>query len=393
MREPILHRGRFWSADDPYRQADGKVIIDSDGRVTLITDGFFRDQNDDQDDGLFSTIGLSNGNRLIEGQTISEHVKLSGCFVKAQHSGMLGTLNSVTPTVEWHCNKAYIGSKYVGDEPTVIRSVEIVIPAYDEWVSGFPDIVMSHYGETQTMSYPANPTNKTSPWNLGTLTISKKIRETNVQFARYGTKTATLTASIGLIVEFEESQDIETAMKIVTALQALVTMAQGEACNRINRDFQFNANATAASFTEVASLGGRAWPTLAGGSIQREKALCVWLNSTLGVISYWMESNRNQDGRGSLTVTAIPDLPLLDVTCLSETQLNDAVAIFEDLQDRTLLPANEAWHDEVRQELDQRLLNEVLGLDERAVDQLDVLRRQWCSEPTVTSTKKTGPPD
>ena len=234
MREPILHRGRFWSADEPYRQADGKVIIDSDGRVTLITDGFFRDQNDDQDDGLFSTIGLSNGNRLIEGQTISEHVKLSGCFVKAQHSGMLGTLNSVTPTVEWHCNKAYIGSKYVGDEPTVIRSVEIVIPAYDEWVSGFPDIVMSHYGETQTMSYPANPTNKTSPWNLGTLTISKKIRETNVQFARYGTKTATLTASIGLIVEFEESQDIETAMKIVTALQALVTMAQGEACNRLS---------------------------------------------------------------------------------------------------------------------------------------------------------------
>ena len=58
-----------------------------------------------------------------------------------------------------------------------------------------------------------------------------------------------------------------------------------------------------------------------------------------------------------------------------------------------MLPANEAWRDAVRQELDQRLLIEVLGLDDKAVDQLGILRRQWCSEPTVTSTKKTAPPN
>ena len=47
--------------------------------------------------------------------------------------------------------------------------------------------------------------------------------------------------------------------------------------------------------------------------------------------------------------------------------------------------------DPVRQELDRRLLTEALGIDDKAVEQLDILRRQWCSEPTVTSTKKTGP--
>ena len=84
---------------------------------------------------------------------------------------------------------------------------------------------------------------------------------------------------------------------------------------------------------------------------------------------------------------------MLDVTKLSATQLDAAVKIFDDLQERTLLPANEAWRDSVRKELDRRLLNEVLGLDDKAVEQLGILRLQWCSEPTVTSTKKTGPPD
>ena len=161
----------------------------------------------------------------------------------------------------------------------------------------------------------------------------------------------------------------------------------------INGEFQFNANATAAAFTELASLGGRAWPTARLESEKHEKSLCVWLNSTLGLISYWLESNRNQDGRGGLTVTAIPAIPVLDVTSLSARQLDAAVKIFDDLQERTLLPANEAWQDPVRQKIDRRLLTEVLGLVHQTVEQLDILRRQWCSEPTVTATKKTGPPD
>ena len=96
---------------------------------------------------------------------------------------------------------------------------------------------------------------------------------------------------------------------------------------------------------------------------------------------------------GRTTVTAIPDIPVLDVTQLNATHLDATVKIFDDLEERTMLPANEAWRDAVRQELDQRLLIEVLGLDDKAVDQLGILRRQWCSEPTVTSTKKTGPPN
>ena len=110
-------------------------------------------------------------------------------------------------------------------------------------------------------------------------------------------------------------------------------------------------------------------------------------------MAYWIESNRNQDGRGGITITAIPDLPLLDFTRMTETQVEAAVKIFDDLHERKMLPGNEAWRDEVRQDLDKRLITEVLELDNKAVEQLDILRRQWCSEPTVTSTKKTGPQD
>ena len=160
----------------------------------------------------------------------------------------------------------------------------------------------------------------------------------------------------------------------------------------INADFQFNANPTAALFTERTTLGGRSWPTLRGPSEEHEKALCVWLNSTPGLISYWLVSNRNQDGRGGITVTGIPDMPVLDTTRLSPNQLQAAVRIFDDLRTEVLKPANEAWDDDVRKKLDRRLLTEVLNQDDNAVEQMNILRQEWCSEPTVTSTKGTGPP-
>ncbi len=158
----------------------------------------------------------------------------------------------------------------------------------------------------------------------------------------------------------------------------------------INALFRFNANGTAAAFTDRRSLGGRAWPPLAAGNIDQEKALCVWFNGTLGMISYWMASNRTQGGRGVTGVTAIPSIPTLDVTALTPQALAAAVAIFDDLQEQAMLPANEAYRDPVRQELDRRILTEVLELDDESVEQLAILRDQWCAEPTVTGTKKTG---
>lgn len=159
----------------------------------------------------------------------------------------------------------------------------------------------------------------------------------------------------------------------------------------INQEFQFNANPTAAGFTERRAAGGSTWPTLQMDTADLEKALCVWMNGSLGIMSYWMESNRMQNGRGRTTVSAIPNIPVLDVTKLDAGRLRAAVQIYDDLCRQPMLPANEAWHDPVRQELDRRLLADVLALDDAAVEQLAILRNQWCAEPTVSATKQTGP--
>lgn len=160
----------------------------------------------------------------------------------------------------------------------------------------------------------------------------------------------------------------------------------------ISAECRFNSNPTCAVFTERKSAGGRSWPNFLMATPEMEKATCAWLNGTLGFISYWINSNRSQSGRGGTTVTAIPNIPTLDVAKLEPARLQAAAQIYDDLGEQRMLPANEAWRDPVRQELDRRLLLEVVGLDAAAVEQLSILRNQWCREPTVTGTKRTGPP-
>ena len=61
---------------------------------------------------------------------------------------------------------------------------------------------------------------------------------------------------------------------------------------------------------------------------------------------------------------------------------------------RKFLPSNESYQDDTRQELDRELLfgpSSVLQLDSDVEDSLDLLRRQWCAEPSVHSGKQTQP--
>ena len=97
MIEPIVHQGNFWATDDPQAQANGELIVDLDGRVTLKTDGSFRDPNDDQYDGFVRDPASRNGTHLIEGQTISENIKLEGNGRWFRDGDLLGP----TPTIAY----------------------------------------------------------------------------------------------------------------------------------------------------------------------------------------------------------------------------------------------------------------------------------------------------
>ena len=94
-----------------------------------------------------------------------------------------------------------------------------------------------------------------------------------------------------------------------------------------------------------------------------------------------------------MPITAIRTMPTLDVTKLTEEQLATAENIFSDMRDSLFLPANEAWHDNTRQELDYRVLTEMLGLPKSIIHPLDLLRLKWCLEPSVHGGKSTAPED
>ena len=160
-----------------------------------------------------------------------------------------------------------------------------------------------------------------------------------------------------------------------------------------NCDFRFNSQPLSTAFTERQSIGGTAWANVQFDSRAQEIAYTLWGNTTLGLVNYWWHSSRQQSGRGRMPVTAIRSMPTLDVTQLTPEQLAVAEAVFEDLRDAQFLPANEAYRDASRKELDRRVLTEMLGLPAGILEPLELLRLKWCCEPSVHGGKSTRPPD
>ena len=158
-----------------------------------------------------------------------------------------------------------------------------------------------------------------------------------------------------------------------------------------NRDFRFNSQPLAVAFTQDRTIGGRAWPNVKFERREHEVAYSLWGNSTLGLVTYWWHSSRQQAGRGSMPVTAIRTMPTLDVTQLSDDQLQTVETIFEEIKNLDFLPANEAYRDDTRKRLDRHVLIDLLNLPESILEPLDLLRLKWCSEPSVHGGKGTAP--
>lgn len=169
----------------------------------------------------------------------------------------------------------------------------------------------------------------------------------------------------------------------------------------INTDFRLTSQPLAACLTPEAALGGSAWPSFAptpppvgiGDSESWEKALCVWLNSTLGLVGRWWVSSRQQDGRARLSVTTIGSIPALDLRTATPAMIRAAAEAFDKFKHREFLPANEAYRDPARHDLDEVLARRVLHLPKEALAGLARLRVLWCSEPSVHGNKQTRPDD
>ena len=144
--------------------------------------------------------------------------------------------------------------------------------------------------------------------------------------------------------------------------------------------------------TERKCLGGRAWPSVIFEDDEQEYAFALWCNSTLGLLMHWWTSNKTQSGRGTTTVTSIPNIPTLDTRKLSAEQLSAAREAFYAMRDLRFLPFDQIDEDPARAELDRRLLVDVLGLPSTLCEPdgpIDLLRRKLAAEPQIHGGKKT----
>ena len=156
-----------------------------------------------------------------------------------------------------------------------------------------------------------------------------------------------------------------------------------------NADFRFNSQALAVAFTERPSLGGRSWPNIILNRLDYDPLYTLWANSTLGVLLYWWHSSKQDGGRGIMPRLQAASMPVLNVETMSNAQVEQANAIFEDMKRRQMLPFNEAHRDEVRKELDYRLLVDVLGMPSELIPSLDALREKLCAEPSIHGGKRS----
>lgn len=165
-----------------------------------------------------------------------------------------------------------------------------------------------------------------------------------------------------------------------------------------NRDFQFTSQRLAACITPRKSLGGRAWPSWIVDDTNWEIPLALWANTTLGLVSFWWTGTRAQQGRSALTLTRLANLTTVDCSALDDQEIQTANAIFDEHSTKAFLPANQAWEDENRHNLDEAVLCDLLKLHLHAnlgrrefLDSVRILRKQWCEEPSVHGGKTTHP--
>ena len=126
---------------------------------------------------------------------------------------------------------------------------------------------------------------------------------------------------------------------------------------------------TGAVMTGAPMIGVSSWITMIP-RIQRagkEEALCLWLNSTVGLLLRIVHANHAHLGRTEVSHTLARTMPILDVDQLSDNQLSAAVNLFSDVKNRELQGFSELASDPTRQELNARFSHEVLGIDPGAM--------------------------
>ena len=150
-----------------------------------------------------------------------------------------------------------------------------------------------------------------------------------------------------------------------------------------NRDFQLTSQRLAACMTKKKVIGGGGWPAFICKDQRWNEPITLWMNTTLGLVTFWFKGTRQQKERSRIQLIALDTLPIYDMRGLTDAQVDLAKHVFKKFAAQELLQASAADSDPVRQEMDRAVLVDVFGLPEDIMEPLELLREKWCMEPSV----------
>ena len=116
------------------------------------------------------------------------------------------------------------------------------------------------------------------------------------------------------------------------------------------------------------------------------KALCLYLNSTPGLLSVMGERDNRKPSYPSFSLDTLRSLPVPDFTALDDARLESLSDAFDELQHETLQSFPEMPNDPVRAQIDDAVIH-ALELD---VEWVATIRRELAREPSVTDRKGDG---
>ncbi len=149
------------------------------------------------------------------------------------------------------------------------------------------------------------------------------------------------------------------------------------------QNLRWTSQSLVAATTERPVHGGRSWATLQTERDERLlKVFSLWANSTLGMMAHWTQGQRTQNGRSTLQIKAIKDIPCPDFSRLTDKALTRSESAFNSIAKKGLKPTCLAHVDPVRKEIDHAI-GELLELSEAGKMIVPIIRKIWCSEPSV----------
>ena len=116
------------------------------------------------------------------------------------------------------------------------------------------------------------------------------------------------------------------------------------------------------------------------------KALCLYLNSTPGLLSVMGERDNRKPSYPSFSLDTLRSLPVPDFTALDDARLESLSDAFDELQHETLQSFPEMPNDPVRAQIDEAVIH-ALELD---AEWVATIRRELSREPSVTDRRGDG---